>query len=310
MLGDNLAEIKALAAEFSASARAGKAPRVEHLSVLQHLSVLHELVATQPISICKRYAALPDIPSRRFGSLDSLRMLILRAPESMDGDLGDFPLAMPDENYIVFEAPHSTRMLFVFTGAAHQFGGPIRIMHQWFRGLGVSVTYLFDMDWTYYLGGVKGLSESIDGAGRALRAIAQTAGATASYCIGNSGGGFGALLYAPLVGACRTLALSPPTVIRESLEAVTRKVPQLKEMAKDSGSIDLRGIYERLDEPYRCRILYPQENEHDRAEAMTLTGLAGVEMIPVAGVRNHNLIPYLVSKDRLNAELVWLLDGR
>jgi hypothetical protein len=65
-----------------------------------------------------------------------------------------------------------------------------------------------------------------------------------------------------------------------------------------------------LDEPYRCRILYPQENEHDRAEAMTLTGLAGVEMIPVAGVRNHNLIPYLVSKDRLNAELVWLLDGR
>lgn len=309
MQGDSGESIREAAEDFSAAVAAGRAVRIEGGSVPQHLSMLHELVATQPIAVCKRYASLPGIPWGRFSSLDALRMLILRAPDSTPGDIGDLPMRLTEENYIALVAPGAITMLFVFTGAAHQFGGPLRVIHQWFRRLGVSVVYLFDMDWTYYLGGIGGLSGSIEGATAAMKEIAQNAGATSLRCLGNSGGGFGAILYAAHLAASRTLAFSPPTAIRESLEAVTRKVPQTREMATGSGAIELRAVYERSRIGGEYRVYYPEQNEHDRSEALNLASLPGFDLRPLPGVRNHNLIPHLVSTGQFERELNWLVES-
>lgn len=309
MLGDSSENIRRIATEFSAAVAAGNAVRVDGASVLQHLLVLHELLATQPIVVCKKYAGLAEIPFGRFSSLDALRMLVLKAPDSVAGDVGDFPLQMPGENYVVFALPGATRMLFVFTGAAHQFGGPLRLMHQWFRRLNVSVVYLFDRDWTYYLGGIRGLADTVEGAAHALRRIAEQAGATSHLCVGNSGGGFGALLYATHLSAVRTLAFSPPTAIQESLDIVMRKVPHLGEMLTGADAIDLRSIYARSAVPYDCRIFYPEMNDHDRSEALNLAGLEGCNLIGMPGVRSHNLLPNLVLTDRFGQELSWLVNG-
>lgn len=309
MLRDDGEAIRKAAAAFSSAVATGQTVRVKGGSVLQHLSVLRELVATQPIEVCRRYAALPEIPSGRFAALDALCTLILQAPDSTPGDIGDFPQRIPEEHYIVFAAPSATRMLFVFTGAAQQFGGPLRVMHQWFRRLGVSVVYLFDAEWTYYLGGINGLSDSIEGSAEALKEIARTAGATSHLCLGNSGGGFGALLYAPHLAARRTLAFSPPTAIRESLEVVTRKVPDASRMSAGSGAIDLREIYSQQVAARDIRIYYPAQNAHDSSEASNLNGLPGFDLRPLPGVKTHNLVPHLVAMGRFGPELDWLVGG-
>ena len=137
----------------------------------------------------------------------------------------------------------------------------------------------------------------------------QESGAASSFCIGNSGGGFGALLYGPLLGSRRVLAFSPPTVIRESLEAVTRKVPHLRQMASVTGSLDLRTLYQRPPSMPDCRIYYPEENIHDREEALNLKGIAGLDLRPVAGMQKHNLIRHFVSNGSLDGEINWLIDG-
>lgn len=306
---DSAAAISRAAAAFADAVAAGRAVRVEGGSVLQHLQVLHELVATQPINVCKRYASLPEIPLGRFSALDAFRSLILRAPDSTPDDIGDFPLRMPEADYIAFPSRGASVMLFVFTGAAHQFGGPIRVVHQWFRRLGVSVVYLFDMDWTYYLGGIRGLAGTIEGSAEALKTMARAAGATTHLCVGNSGGGFGALLYAMHLAARRTLAFSPPTAIRESLEIVTRKVPHARGLVTGSGAIDLRAIHESIREPRACRIYFPEQNAHDRDEALNLAGLPGIDVQPVPGLKTHNLIPSFVDTGRFEQELNWLVQS-
>lgn len=309
MLGDSGDLIRQAAADFSAAVAAGRVVRIEGGSVPQHLSMLHELVATQPIAVCKRYASLPGIPWGRFSSLDALRMLILRAPDSTPGDIGDLPMRRTEENYISLVAPGAITMLFVFAGAAHQFGGPLRVLHQWFRQLGVSIVYLFDMDWTYYLGGIKGLSGSIEGTTDAMKEIARDAGATSLRCLGNSGGGFGAILYAAHLAASRTLAFSPPTAIRESLEAVTRKIPQAREMETGSGAIELRTLYEQSKIGGEYRVYYPEQNEHDKSEALNLANLPRLDLRPLPGVRNHNLIPHFISTGQFERELNWVVEG-
>lgn len=296
----------AMVREVARALRKGRNFQLAHLNVAQHLALLRELIETQGLGVCKAYAALPDLPLGRFGAYDALVMLVRAAPASKAGDAGDLPDVAPQDGFIALTARRRPKLLLVFTGMARQFGCPLPIIHQWFRGLEASVVYLFDVQESYYLDGVQGLATTLDGAAEQLRGLAQETGASSTFCIGNSGGGFGALLYGPRVGARRSLALSPPTVIRESLAALCDRSPQLRSMVSADGTISLAHLNRPLPVQPGARVYFPAENPHDREEARGLAGLPGVDVRPVAGATSHNLVPVLVANGSLAGELQWL----
>ncbi|MCK0206838.1 hypothetical protein MWN33_02200 [Starkeya koreensis] len=295
-----------LAAAFARAVQHGGRPTPQKGNIFQHLSVLNQLARSHPLEAARLYAASAEIPWGRFASLDALRQVIVQAPSSGDDAVDGFPPLRPDIDYVTLPYPGARKVLFVFTGAAHQFGAPLRVMHQWFRRLGVSLVYVFDMDWNYYLGTVRGLGGSVGETAAALAAIRDELGATSCYCAGNSGGGFGALLYAPRLGARRSLAFSPPTAIRESLESVRRKGARLDGLVSPRGEVELRAFYLDAAEAPPARVHFAANNAHDRDEAENLAGLPGIELLPLPDT-NHNLIPSFIARGLFMPALEWLV---
>ncbi len=294
------------AATFAACVDAGEEARVERATLFHHMAVLNILARGHSLRACRHYAGSAVIPWGRFGSLDSLRTVILRAPEVEAAGIAPFPATVPELDVLPFHHPGAEAVVFVFTGRAHQFGAPLSLIHPWFRTLGTSVVYVFDMDLTYYLGPLRGLGASIEANVAALRSLMAGLGATRCCCVGNSGGGFGALLYAPLLGARRSLAFSPPTMIRESLDQVRGKVPDLDRLVAANGAVDLRLLYAARGTWPPARIFYPASLERDSEEARNLAGLAGIALNPV-DLAKHNLIPHLIASDAFQPELAWLV---
>jgi len=295
-----------LAQAFADAAWRGRKPSPQKGNTFHHLCVLNELAKSHSIEACKQYAGSRDIPWGRFASLDALRMVIGQAPLGGINPIGDFPVVRPDLDYVTFRNPNARKVVVIFTGAAHQFGAPLRVIHQWFRRLDASLVYVFDMDWTYYLGPVRGLGGNLDETAAALRAIVAELGGTSCYCVGNSGGGFGALLFALRLQARRTLAFSPPTAIRESLEGVRRKGVVLDGLVSARNEVELREFYLASANPPPARIHFPGSNLHDTAEAENLAGLPGIELQPIDET-NHNLIPLFISRDLFFPALEWLV---
>lgn len=295
-----------LAQDFAEEARRGRRPSPKKGNTFQHLSVLNELARAHSIEACKQYAASRDIPWGRFASLDALRLVIGQAPLGGVNPIGDFPVARPDLDYVTFHNPNARKVVIIFTGAAHQFGAPLRVIHQWFRRLDASLVYVFDMEWTYYLGTVRGLGNGLNETAAALQALVAELGGTRCYCVGNSGGGFGALLFALRLAARRTLAFSPPTSIRESLEGVRRKGVDLDGLVSARSEVELREFYLASAEPPPARIYFPGNNLHDRAEAECLAGVPGMDLQPVEDT-NHNLIPSFIDRGLFAPALEWLV---
>lgn len=299
-------EAAALVREVARALRKGRSLPFAQMSVAQHLALLRGLIETEGLGLSKAYAASPGLPLGRFAAYDALVLLVRAAPGSKAGDAGDLPSRTAQDGFIALTAQRRQKLLLVFTGMARQFGCPLPLIHQWFRGLDCSLVYLFDVQATYYLGGVPGLAETLQGTAERLRGLADEIGAESTFCIGNSGGGFGALLYGPLVGARRSLSLSPPTVIRESLAPLCARLPQLQSLVSADGTISLAAFHRQSSVRPQARVYFPAENPHDSEEAKGLAGLAGLEVRPVAGVKDHNLVPVLVSRGSFDRELQWL----
>lgn len=296
-----------LAEDFALAVRQGRRPRPAPAGAKRHLMVLRHLIHSHPLETCRIYAASDGIPWRRFAALDILRLLVLNAPVTPDPGMPDLPAMTDGADYILCPRPGADKVLFVFTGAARQLGGPLPLMHRWLARLGVSIVYLVDTDWSFYLGPLRGLGVTLDEKSAALHDLMRQMGGRSCCCLGNSGGGFGALLLAPRLGASRTLAYSPPSVIRESLDRVQAVVPDLGGMLAPDGTISLADQFARLGRVPPARIYYPAANAHDRAEAAHLDGIAGLSLRPVDGVEEHNLIPFMVSHGLLPVHLDWLV---
>jgi hypothetical protein len=301
--------IAGLARDISSALRQGRTPPMAGLGVYQHLALLRSLIQTEGLAVCKAYAACTDLPLGRFRPFDLLVTLVRAAPRSAAGDAGDLGPSPAGGGVLALPARGRAKALVVFTDVLQHFGCPLPIVHQWFRGLDASLIYVFDTAGTYYLGGIPPLAGTPAEAAGALREIAGGMGATSLRCAGNSGGGFGALAYAPLLGAQRCLALSPPTTIRESLEDVCLKAPQARSLVNEEGTISLRSLYRHTPVRPLSRVIHAAGNIHDGEEARGLAGLAGIAVTTLPGITDHNLVPLLIERNQFAGELDWLMAG-
>lgn len=268
-------------------------------------------IALWTILECGSLAAARHYVSTVLGHSDtstgSLPSLVLAAPPTppgqQEGEFEDDPAA---EVQIVPRAG-SRCVLFVFTGGAKRFSGPLVVMHQWFRQLDASIVYLRDLDGMFYAGGIGSLGPDLAASIGRLSEIARSLGAQRILSTGSSSGTFGALRYGLDLSADRVLALAGPSRLDESAQRVLERQKRRRPSAPpiDPGSLDMAALYGAAQRRPRVRMTFGENNEIDRREAENMAALTGVALDPIPGVDDHNILSVLGARG-LAERLDWL----
>lgn len=244
--------------------------------------------------------------------LDGLRTLVAGMPPRDVGDRSgpDF-VDDPDRDVQLVRRPGAGTVLMVFTGGVGGFGGPLPLVHEWFRRLDASIVYLRDPLDLFYLAGLPSLGGDLPSAVAGLRAIAGSLSAERILCIGTSAGGYAALRYGLDLAAERVLSLSGPTVIDESVGLVEERgrLTGRDTLTLDPELLDIAALYRAVERRPLVRLLFGGDNENDRDEAERMAGIDGVERIALPGVSDHGILSALVERTGFEAQLAWLTDG-
>lgn len=263
---------------------------------------------------CGSLAAARHYVSKILGHTDTrtgrLPSLVLTAPDTPpDQDEKEFEDDPAAEIQIV-PRKGSRTVLLVFTGGAKRFSGPLVLMHQWFRRLDASIVYLRDLDGMFYAGGIGSAGASYDDTIEYLAEAARVLGGERILCTGSSAGTFGALRYGLDLSAERVLSLAGPSRLDESAQRVLERQKRRRPLAVpiDPDSLDMAAVYGRARQRPFVRMTFGERNKVDRQEAENMAHLAEVELDPVPGAEEHDIVSFM-GRSGLEARLNWLVSA-
>jgi hypothetical protein len=178
-------------------------------------------------------------------------------------------------SFAVFPAPGG-KSAFDFRRATHP--------------LGVKRLFLRDPHMMWYQKGTPGIGDDVPGVVEFLRKVIATECVKRVVMIGNSGGGFSALLFGALVGADEIHAFNPPTRLREPED--TSAPEQLEalqlEKGKDIPYLDIRDVFRKHLRPEtKTYIHYSRGESRDKRHAKYLREFPNVRLIEYPFVSHH-----------------------
>jgi hypothetical protein len=277
-------------------------------NAIRGMVIVNELIAMDAVEAATAYARSGV---RRSDDVDGLEILTValehvpaaspRMPFRDDASLDCQLVRHPD--------PGRRPLLLVFCGLAHRFAVPLNLAHRWLARLDAHVVYLRDPLRVYYLAGIGSLGAGYDATCSALRGLAASLDASGIACVGNSAGSFAALNYALDLNATGVLCLSGPTRIDQSRADVERGFTDagLSMGTVPPDRLDTRRRFVSRSIRARVRHVHGADNEIDRAEGENLAGLAGVELLPIAGWSSHSVVEKLIPSGAFEAHLRWLV---
>jgi hypothetical protein len=225
--------------------------------------------------------------------------------------LFDARLRNPDEVLVADLEPDSDTLLVVFSGIAGGLGVPAHQFMGATEPLGVKRLFLRDPHCLWYLRGVPGLGDDAPGIARGLRQIAERSGATRITCVGNSAGGWGALLVGSLAGADRVLVFSPRTSARVAFRLRHRDGRYWRDavrLAARGGGGRHRDLL-LLPRLAPTELHYPAHSRLDRAHAERLAGCDGVTL-HAHDSANHQVVRELRASGELGRLLQRLVTSQ
>jgi tetratricopeptide (TPR) repeat protein len=200
------------------------------------------------------------------------------------------------QGFIEALRPGARTIVIVFAGREERLFLGVELLHRVLRAHEVSVVYLRDLERTRYFGGVVALGSSVDATCVALRAIVARAGAERVLMIGSCMGAAAALRYGLELEAEAVLGLSPnltPWDGPMTLEAQSKLAAM---QAIDSRFFDKIGeIVARAARRPKITLIYGASCPADAADATTLDGLAGVELVGIENYSEHNTLIQLLA---------------
>jgi pimeloyl-ACP methyl ester carboxylesterase len=189
----------------------------------------------------------------------------------------------------------------VFAGIRGEIGIPSYDFLSISATQAVKRLFLRDHHRSWYHLGVQGLAGSVDELTDALRRMIDDTGVQRVAMVGNSAGGYAALLYAGLLGADAALAFSPRTSFGWSRRLMHRDF----RYRNDAVRLTLRGLpgrrYRDLRETpaaTRSRIHYSKTDRLDTWHAERMRGLPGYEIHSHLG-GGHQLVRELRDRGEL-----------
>ncbi|MDR3526200.1 MAG: non-ribosomal peptide synthetase [Rhizomicrobium sp.] len=171
---------------------------------------------------------------------------------------------------------------------------PPTLLHRWLGNLPANILYLRDSRKLCYLGGVASLGDGLQASLTALAALIDSIGATRILCFGSCSGGFGALRYGLALRAEAVLALAPMTNLAPTFTTylsgarnsvyIASTVPQ--------EPLDLHPLF-LAERPPRTTLVYGSEHWDSRLQCEHMRA-TGVDLHPVEGCANRNVLPMLI----------------
>jgi pimeloyl-ACP methyl ester carboxylesterase len=211
----------------------------------------------------------------------------------------------PSSGYAAdLDVPSDTLMI-VFAGIRGELGIPSYDFLSISATQGVKRLFLRDHHRSWYHLGVLGLAGSVDELVAELRRMIEGCGAERVVLVGNSAGGYAALLYAGLLGADAALAFSPRTFFSWPARLRRRDF----RYRRDAVRLTLRGHprkrYRDLrDTPAagRSEIHHSTGDRLDTLHAQRMRGIPGYAVHPHAG-GSHHLVREMRDRGELGAVL-------
>jgi hypothetical protein len=165
--------------------------------------------------------------------------------------------------------------LIAFAGMGHGLQMPIAEFAGVLTPLAANLLFVKDLDRCWYQHGIRGLGTSPATAAPRLAALLPE-GSRLAGTVGTSSGGTGAIVFGTLLGAPRTLAFSPRTLI--DAEAVSRwrvDVPDMPALDLSAPTADLRRFLTEHDHG-PVLVVHGEDNQGDTAQAKRIADLPGV----------------------------------
>ncbi len=203
---------------------------------------------------------------------------------------------------LVSRRPGARSVLFVFTGHAKMFWVSLHVLHQIVEQFDCNVVYLRDYAGFAHLLGIGGFGSDYDSSIAAMRRLVEDLGASRTYVLGSSGGGFVAMRAAFDLGAEAALLFSPMTECDLLIHYLS--MHEAGAMAKIWKGFDLRTLYHN-DKAPPVSVIFGEANAADTISASRLKGLPTVTLLPVAGYERHDVLAHTLA----NGSFRTLLEG-
>jgi hypothetical protein len=177
-----------------------------------------------------------------------------------------------------------TAIIFCAIGDRNVF---VDFTSQYFLYQRINAIYVFDASNVFYFLGVRGLGRDVPETAARLRQLAGQLGTERLICFGISAGGYGALRYAPDLGADGVMAMSP--VVVPVLEGPSRaRIEEAVGRPLDPAELDLARLFRARSRVPLTKIVYGEENAGDVTSARHMSGIPGVSLHGLPGVEDHN----------------------
>lgn len=154
----------------------------------------------------------------------------------------------------------------------------------------------------WYNAGLPGVGDTVEAIATRLRAELERAGAKRTIAVGPSMGGYAAILFGCLIGAQRTIALAPQTLLHPGLPervpaaAVPLQVPDLEPIVRAAPQTEVD-------------VVVAWQDTLDVFHAQRIAHLASVRILGVMGA-DHNFARSLLKQGEFWPFMTGLIEGR
>jgi pimeloyl-ACP methyl ester carboxylesterase len=195
-------------------------------------------------------------------------------------------LENPALPYVADMSGSSRTLLVAFGGMQGELGMPVFEFFKSTRDIPVKRLFVRDVRQSWYHGGLSGDDATLTDATESLRELIAREDVDRLVTVGNSAGGYAALVFGTLLGAETVLSFSPQTVLDlDAWRAMKdgRWEKQLRPLAEvdalDPRWTDLRSALPQARSALtRYEIFFDETHRLDRLHAERLTGIDGVRL--------------------------------
>jgi pimeloyl-ACP methyl ester carboxylesterase len=204
--------------------------------------------------------------------------------------------------------PQQHVLLLLFGGLAQQIGMPFFEFNKITSGLSrVNKIFLRDKYRSWYHRGLPRMGRDIDAVASFLQQYTAHASTHKIIAVGNSGGGYAALLFGALLGVDEVHAFSPKTFIDPIKRIINNDIPP-KYGARHLLRLYLHGKRKYFDlkkvflasasQKGNYHIYYAENNKKDHLHASHVKSISGIHLHSFQYDR-HNLVMFLKQSNRL-----------
>ncbi|GGL78939.1 hypothetical protein GCM10011392_36780 [Wenxinia marina] len=193
--------------------------------------------------------------------------------------------------------------LLGLTNLAHRMNFDHEIIDAVAAATGAATILLRDYTYRLFIGGVAELGPDRASTIAALREKLAELKTERLIVVGTSAGAYSAVSYGRELGAAETHGLGTPTSIGRFLTGGDTRVKALIRKLSRSfppEDLDLREVLPRIGGPATpIHLWFAANRATDRDHARDLAGLPGVELHPLEGQSEHQLLPRVIADGRL-----------